>query len=391
MTHGARWRVMSVRGAVLIALPFLLLSGVGVSHAEAQDESNSSGDSGPNIDILTQSQWAEIDASVDRGLDFLARNQQRDGSFAGPEGGQPGITALAVMAFLSRGHVPGSGRYGDDLERAIDYVLTVQQRDGLLSVNTVSRHVRGRPNYNHAIAGVMLGEVYGMTAGELNERIRHSIVQALRFSRSVQTRRKRHPRDKGGWRYLAISGPNDSDLTATAWHLMFYRSARNAEFEVPGEYIDDAMGYVERCYLESEGGFLYGLKPNYHEYYASGGTVGAGIVALAMGGQHQTEMAQAAGRWILRHPFSNYNRREQPDDRYHYSAYVCSQAMFQLGGEYWERFYPEFQRVLLANQNGDGSWDRESAHDGRYGNAYTTALVVLALTPPYQLLPIYQR
>lgn len=139
------------------------------------------------------------------------------------------------------------------------------------------------------------------------------------------------------------------------------------------------------------GGFLYSLDSDWNEYYVSGGTVGAGIVALAMGGQHQTEMAQAGGRWILQHPFTNYNRRERVDDRYHYSAYVCSQAMFQLGGDYWERFYPELQEVLLENQNGDGSWVPEAMQDGNYGNAYTTALAVLSLTPPYQLLPIYQR
>ena len=39
----------------------------------------------------------------------------------------------------------------------------------------------------------------------------------------------------------------------------------------------------------------------------------------------------------------------------------------------------------------DGSWDAESNRDGQFGNVYTTALAVLALTPPYQLLPIHQR
>ena len=96
-------------------------------------------------------------------------------------------------------------------------------------------------------------------------------------------------------------------------------------------------------------------------------------------------------RWILKHPFTHYNRRRQSDDRYHYSAYYCSQAMFQLGGKYWEQFYPDLQKVLLTNQQRDGSWDREAVHDGQFGNVYTTALTVLALTPPYQLLPIYQR
>src|SRR5262249_22225582 len=120
-------------------------------------------------------------------------------------------------------------------------------------------------------------------------------------------------------------------------------------------------------------------------------TVGGGVVALAMGGEHHTKMAQACGRWILKNSFNSYNRRRQRDDRYHYSAYYCSQAMFQLGGKYWEEFFPPFQKTLLENQHADGSWDAESAHDTAFGNIYTTSLVVLSLTPPYQLLPIYQR
>jgi hypothetical protein len=64
--------------------------------------------------------------------------------------------------------------------------------------------------------------------------------------------------------------------------------------------------------------------------------------------------------------------------------------MYQLGGDYWEQFYPPLASVLLANQRSDGGWDVESV-DPLFGETYSTSLAVLALTPPYQLLPIYQR
>ena len=358
--------------------------------ATAQDRVTVSTAEAPNLAVLSSQQWREIETAVRRGLVFIANSQQTDGSFIAPAQGQPGITSLCVMAFLAGGHTPGTGPYGDRLENAIDYVLTTQQQSGLLSVDPRGSGRGGRPNYNHAITGLMLGEAYGMTSDGLSDRIRLAIPRALKFSRMRQTLRKRHPRDKGGWRYIRPYGPNDSDLTATGWQLMFYRSAKNAEFDVPAEFISDAMGYVRRCYQSDEGAFVYGLAKD-EEHYASGGTVGSGIVALSMGGEHHTEMAQAGGRWILRHPFTRYNRRQRHDDRYHYSAYYCSQAMFQLGGDYWKRFYPELQQVLLANQRSDGSWDPESGTDGQFGNAYTTSLAVLALTPPYQMLPIYQR
>ena len=65
--------------------------------------------------------------------------------------------------------------------------------------------------------------------------------------------------------------------------------------------------------------------------------------------------------------------------------------MYQLGGRYWEGFFPPTVKTLLANQNSDGSWDRERDIDKQYGNAYTTSLVLLALSAPNELLSIYQR
>jgi hypothetical protein len=49
-------------------------------------------------------------------------------------------------------------------------------------------------------------------------------------------------------------------------------------------------------------------------------------------------------------------------------------------------------RVLSENQHTDGSWDPEKFHgEAEYGEVYTTALAVLALSPPYQMLETYKR
>ncbi|MBX3436923.1 MAG: terpene cyclase/mutase family protein [Planctomycetaceae bacterium] len=340
--------------------------------------------------VLTAAQWDKLDQSVDRALAFLAHSQERDGSFRTHESGQPAVTSLCAMAFLARGHVPDEGEYRETLGRAVDYVLGSQTADGTIMRNIDGRGSQFEANYNHAIAGLMLGEVYGMTSSPRQERIRSAIEQALTLSRKEQLRPKRFPEDRGGWRYMRQFGVTDADLSVTAWELMFLRSARNAEFDVPEAWIAEAMEYVRRTFDRRERGFRYGLRGE--DGYCSRGMVGAGVVALALGGEHESEMAQLAGKWILHHGFDRYNSSQHPEDRYHYSAFYCSQAMFQLGGSYWFDFFPKLLETLVANQNRDGSWAPEAnGNDSKYGNLYTTALAVLALSPPYQILPIYQR
>ncbi len=378
----------------IVSIALLGLASVSASGAEPDKSPDKSS---VRRDLLTERQWERLDVAVDKGLKYLATQQSRkDGSFAAPALGQPGITSLCVLAFLSRGHAPQDGPHSVQLDRAIDFVLKTQQKNGLLFDMPVGNQWEyGTPThtgiYNHAIAGLMLAEVHGMADPRQSTRIDSAITSAVQFTLDRQRTPKRNAADEGGWRYLRGSTGlrSDADLSITSWQLMFLRSARNNGFEVPVDSVDQALGYVRRSFDRNKGAFKYGqLSPGNHSTRA---VVGSGVLSLSLGGEHQTEIAKAAGDWILQHPFDRYNRVEYHEERYHYSAFYCSQAMFQLGGDYWARFFPPFMRVLLENQQPDGSWPAESNRDGHFGSAYTTALVILALTPPYQLLPIYQR
>jgi hypothetical protein len=337
---------------------------------------------------LTPEQWRRLDGAVDRGLAFLAKNQEADGSFPTSSSAQPAVTSLCILAFLSRGHQPGRGPYGAALERAIDYVLDMQNASsGAIMPGQFIGNTANCANYSHGISGVMLAEVYGTTNAGRHARIAVAVTKALEYTRQQQRLRKADG-DEGGWRY-----PNRpmSDLSVTSWQLMFYRAARNAEFRVPEEWVRDAMNYVHRLFDVNERSFVYGISWPQHHYFTRG-MAGAGIVSLALGGEYRSETARAAGDWILAHSFEPYNNSRHEEDRYHYGAFYCSQAMFQLGGKYWDRFFPPLLRVLTAAQRQDGSWDFESIPEDRdFGNVYTTSLAVLALEVPYQMLPIYQR
>jgi hypothetical protein len=364
----------------------------------------------PLTEALSAQNWRQVEDSVDRALAWLSSQQALDGSFPTLPQAQPAVTSLCVLAFLSRGHQPGLGPYGGVMEKGVDFVISCQRPDGLFSYRPPGAvHVDNGAShtavYNHAIAGLMLGEVYGHVTGARAGEVKEAMEKALLFTRDLQTRPKAFAGDKGGWRYLRLRmDPQtgaltaDSDLSVTAWQLMFLRSARNAEFNVPQQYIDDAMEYVRRCWNEEEGVFYYAIDgAGYGDIRTGRGMVAAGILSLALAGQHQTPIELAAGEWLLNHPFRGFGDLDGRADRFFYTAYYTSQAAAQLGGRYWEGIFPPLEAAVLSGQSPDGSWPVEVGHpetgnrDWMFGNAYTSALAVLTLTPAFQLLPVYQR
>lgn len=347
------------------------------------------------FEVLTPEQWRQVDESVEGALAWLAAQQQADGSFPTRDAGQPAVTALAVMAFIAGGQTPGVGPYGLQIHRAIDYVLGTQQPDGLFCYRPPAPDYTWQtPShtaiYNHAIAGLMLCEVYGMTDPQQTAKIRSAVERAIAYTLDRQRTQVRHPGDRGGWRYITWHYNSESDLSVSSWQLMFLRAAKNAGFEVPFEAIDAAMQYIQRTYNPSRGTFMYGLVNDDRDRITRA-MAGAGILSLALGGLHDTGMAHNAGEFILQNNFNEY--RAMPlhaEDRYFYGIYYCTLAMFQLGGRYWEQYYPDLVQVLLSHQTAEGWWHDEIKTD-HYGTCYTSSLCVLALTAPYQLLPIYQR
>lgn len=345
------------------------------------------------VNPLSASESRVVDACVDRALAWIASRQQPDGSFPTLENGQPAVTALCVMAFLSRGHLPGKGPYGRHLDKAVAYILASQAEDGIIA--------RVRPPasgdilkaqtvaYNHVISGLVLSELYGQTSGALNERIHKTLESAIRVTLQRRPAPKRNPADQGGWRYDARHQSSDSDLSVTSWALMFLRSCRNAGFDVPAQPIDEALQYVARCYDPQRRIFWYALRGQ--EHVTTRAMTGAGVLALSLAGRHQTPEGLQAGDWLLEHPFDQYMGRVGPHDRFFYGAFYCSQAMFQLGGRHWQAFFPVMSRTLVQGQAPDGSWRPEDGTDRLFGNVYSSAMAVLALSPPYQLLPIFQR
>jgi hypothetical protein len=73
----------------------------------------------------------ESEAALDRGLDWLARNQGPDGNWGSSD---LGLVSMGALAFMAAGHAPGRGKYGRELDKALDYVVSRAKPSGLLNI-----------------------------------------------------------------------------------------------------------------------------------------------------------------------------------------------------------------------------------------------------------------
>ncbi len=316
----------------------------------------------------------EIDKSLDKALGFLARSQLKDGSF---ESGMPqnaGVTSLSVMAFLAKGHVPGSGVYGDVIDKGIDFILDNQKPNGMLIGRTISHG----PMYGHMISTLMLSEASGMVNRARQKRVDDALAKALKLILAAQKVGKDTPAHAGGWRYQSDS--RDSDLSCSGWAIMSLRSARNNGAAVPREAIDEALKFVMTC-RAPDGGFGYQgpVSPGLAR-------TGTALLCLELCGRHGDPAGEAAGQWILEHA-----PRQFGDTHFYYGMYYCAQGMFQLGGRFWQSWAETMVPMMLKRQQKDGSWPQGVGNEATAGPCYATAMGVLAMSVSYRQLPIYQR
>ncbi len=97
----------------------------------------------------------ESELALERGLEWLARNQGPQGNW---DSNDLGLVSMGTLAFLAAGHMPGRGKYGDVVEKSLDYILRNAKPSGLLNIADPQRDM-----YNHGLTTFVLGQAHGMT------------------------------------------------------------------------------------------------------------------------------------------------------------------------------------------------------------------------------------
>ncbi len=306
----------------------------------------------------------EAHLAIGRGFRYLASQQNEDGSFGrGRYGRNVGITALAAIAFMADGNLPGRGPYAEQVERALEFVLNNSTESGLLAADTGHG-----PMYGHGFGTLFLAEIYGMNPDD--RRVRDALVRAVDLMVGTQN-------EEGGWRYNPV--PYDADISVTITQIMALRAARNAGIRVPRETIDRAVEYVRAC-QNPDGGFKYMLT--------SGGSAwprsAAGVATLYYAGIHDDPAIQRGLDYLVRIAMPGQGHPSQA--HYFYGHYYAVQVMYLRGGEYWEKWWPAVREELIERQSTSGGW-----LDHHAGGAYATAMSLIVLQMPKRLLPIFQK
>ena len=112
---------------------------------------------GPAKTLITK----ETQQTIDAGLAYLAAQQAADGSWGNePVQGNLGVVGLAGRAFLAGGHQPGKGKYGETLTKAIEFVLSQENKalPGYLYNPQMANH---GTMYGHGFALLFLAEAPG--------------------------------------------------------------------------------------------------------------------------------------------------------------------------------------------------------------------------------------
>ncbi|TET09840.1 MAG: hypothetical protein E3J83_01455 [Candidatus Atribacteria bacterium] len=309
---------------------------------------------------VTPATAEEVSQALTRALDYLAREQTKEGYWSQSRNDyKVGIAGLALQAFIGGECVPKD--YSSNIKAAINFLKTKYHPSSEYQSGTKDRAIYGgliaenQPMYEHAIATLALIEALV----EMNDLSLAPLIEdALQLIiRAQNTEHKPEllggpidvdSKNYGGWRYDPYS--TDSDISVTGWQILALKGALSAGFSIPEWSLPKAADYLRSCYED------------YHSFsycpsYGRGGCAHAGMGALGLQLSGYPDdprikpalryMQDNAPTWVFEDPGGGWP---------FYYWYYGSRAMLLAGGEYWRIWKNWICRLLVDHQNSDGSW-----------------------------------
>ncbi|MFO0840354.1 MAG: prenyltransferase/squalene oxidase repeat-containing protein [Phycisphaerae bacterium] len=361
---------------------------------------------------------ADTENTVEAGLSWLAEHQSPDGSWdrvefqkrcpkdavcPGPGIAREdhriraGITGLCLLAFLGAGYSHSDGPYARVISNSAEALLAMQRPDGAFSSGPAMA------GYDNSLATFALAEYYAVSG---DARVRVALERAVdRLTGSQQS--------LGGWDYLPRPDVGRNDTSITGWMTQALLACAAAGIHVPPESLVYASMHFMRA-TEDDGRVRYadagtGVSPgpNGLQYRYGPAMIGVAMACEPLLGWRlesplRRRQAALAAAQLPSATLARGGDNSQLHDEYYW--YYGTVAMFQSGGESWERWNAALRDAILPLQNRDktadgrkkhgyGSWQPYGPGWGRWGRiggrVYATAICVLTLEIYYRHPPAY--
>jgi hypothetical protein len=344
----------------------------------------------------------EYRATIAKGLEWVAKNQSKDGHWEAFGGQYPvAMTGMSGMALLMEGSTIREGKYKDNIRRAVDWLMARAMPNGQLGNPNIPGEA-GRYMYGHGYALMFLSCVYGEEEeGDRRKKLEDILTKASQFSHDAQTRRvsrKDNKTELGGWGYVsAKDGGNFDEGSVTITQVQALRAARNAGIKVPPKAIKMAIAYLEES-TGGDDGVIYSLSNG----GGGGGRPALTAAAISCGfsaGEYNNPLVKRWFKFCQRQLGIIGGAARFGHDEY--THYYYAQAVYMLGEEGYAKMFPEAKDAdmltwskyrksafdnLVRTQQADGSWT-----GGHVGPIFITAVHLSIMQLDNAVLPLYQR
>lgn len=347
----------------LAALP-LAQRGFGFSLAESTRMRESASLPGDAGDVTRESERA-----VKRGIDFLMKTINRDGS-CGVDVGQPadiGCTSMVGLALLAQGSTPMEGPRSRELRGMRSFLLRqadnmppddITSATGTQLQNKIGRHAHS------FFATLFLSQLLG--EGNNPEPVRRGLRRVCTAVIKSQT-------TNGDW--------GNQSWAPTLGTVMGWVSLRAADFagmKVGGAPEKTAEHLIKK--MRSSNNQNRGWM---HELYKNA----TGIRVLYAMQLEEEDVAKKAFSDVLKFVTTDNTPFSQAGGEEFLAFHLITETMLQKGGDDWDKWFPVVRDKIINVQNGDGSW---TGHHCITSRTFCTAAAILVLTAPYRYLPISQ-
>ncbi|TRZ91404.1 MAG: hypothetical protein D4R88_01985 [Methanosarcinales archaeon] len=313
---------------------------------------------------------------IKKGLLYLRKIQNPDGSWTGRFGKNVGYTALGVLPFLNN----GISESDPTVSKAINYILSNKKPDGSIYVSY--------SNYETSLAILPLVATH-------NSAYDSDITAAKNFLVNIQNDETEGLTNSnwqyGGWGYQGNS-PSWSDLSNTQWDLMGLDAANLPKTD---NTWSKAELYITRSQnlhatnpvydMTNDGGFTY-QPPKISCCWAGSNSYGsmtaAGVWGLRLTGVDMADQRVQAGLNWLRNHYAPIDTVKNPviggDLLYYYLlSFAKGLIMTEIPtGSWQETASNDITNYIVSKQNTDGHW---TSYGGDEDDLLATEEAILSL------------